>query len=768
MTVLALYDIETNGLLEPKRDKNQIITEPALDRVWSLCIRFRDLTTGATRNISACDQPGFHKGMRHYYMPGLGTVPKVLVPGETPPEGAVVWERLPLVDAYRLLEQADLRVAHNGQDFDERASRKVYPWWTPKPKSKLLDTLILSRLIYPDIHKNGPNGHKLFPHEKRSHGVEAWGKRLGRFKGDYSQWCKEQGLDPWSQWRPEMQWYCDEDVEVLDTIFKWLWAQKPATTATEIEHEFAAIIRRLESWGWAFDRDKAEDLHSELQIKEAQLETTLIKAFGSFYMPVRRGKADPGLKASWKEEEEDEDAEDAAVQATRYQQFLKDQADAYMVIPTRSYKVKKVGGPVVTLPRFSPKTGKRIKDYVGPVQTEITMGHPYTPVKLVEFNPSSRAHIWQRLMAKYGWVPSKFTPGGKNKAPEPVVDEEVLRGLPYPEADLLAEYFLVLKRIGQLATGAKAWLKFARETEQPNGSRTYRIHGRINTNGAATGRCTHSNPNLAQVPKNTAAEKDYPDSPELHGTRCRELFIAAPGKLLAGFDGAALELRMLAHFLHPWDKGEYADLVHNGDKAKGTDPHSWLCYLIGEDLLGPIHGGGRDNAKTVMYAELYGAGQLKIGSIVMPKGDDKEKTELGRQIKAKMGDRFVAKTELQKALAEEVETKKRLVGLDGRTLFVRKPHAALNTLLQSAGAVVMKKALIVLDRDLQSMGLRPGREYEFVGNIHDEAQAEIDPSIQETYRKSALASMPKAGEALRLRCPLEAEVSIGLSWRDTH
>lgn len=766
MTVLALYDIETDGLLEPKRDKNQVIIEPAMDRVHCLCIRLKDMQTGATRNISAADQPGFHKGMRHYYTPQGGMVPKPLLPPEVAPEGAVVWERLPILDALKLLAEADLRVAHNGQDFDERALRRTYLWWEPKKGSRMLDTLLLSRLIYPDIHKNGPNGHRLFPHEKRQHGVEAWGKRLGRHKGDYSQWCKENGIDPWAQWRPEMQWYCDEDVEVLDAIFKWLWAQKPSTTATEIEHEFASIIRRLESRGWPFDREQAEDLLTELQVKEARLETQLIDAFGSFYMPVRRGKTAESLKASWKEEEEDEDAEDEAVQATRYQQFLKDQAGAYMVVPTRSSRRKLVGFPDVTIPRFG-KTGKPLKPYVGPPFEHIEMGHAYTPIKLVQFNPSSRAHIWQRLMAKYDWVPSKFTPGGKNKAPEPVVDEDVLRGLPYPEADLLAEYFLVLKRIGQLATGQKAWLKFARETELPNGQKLYRIHGRINTNGAATGRCTHSNPNLAQVPKNTAATKDYPDSPELHGHRCRSLFIASPGMILAGFDGSALELRMLAHFISPWDKGEYADIIANGKKEDGSDPHSWLRDLIGTDLLGPGDV-GRDRAKANMYAEVYGAGALKIGSIVIPKGTDKEKMELGREIKAKMAARFTAKTKLQQALTEEIESKGRIKGVDGRTLFIRKPHAALNTLLQSAGAVVMKKALIVLDRDLQQSGLRPGKEYEFVGNIHDEAQAEIVPDIKETYAEKALASLPQAGKLLRLHCPLASEVSFGMSWKDTH
>lgn len=767
MTIIALYDLETNGLLEPKRDKHQVIIEPAMDRIHSLCIRLKDAGTGKVlRNISACDQPGFHKGMRHYYRPGE-MVPVPLLPPETAPEGCTVWERMPLVDALKILKEADIRVAHNGQDFDERANRRVYPWWEPKKDSKLLDTLLLSRLIYPDIHRNGPNGHKLFPHEKRSHGVEAWGKRLGRSKGDYSQWCKQNNIDPWKQWRPEMQWYCDEDVEVLDVIFKWLWAQKPSSTAVEIEHEFASIIRRLESRGWAFDRDKAEDLFTELQIKEAQLENDLITTFGSFWMPVRRGKTDPGLKAAWKDAEEDEDAEDEAVQEKRYLKFREAKANDYMVVATRTVKRKLVGLPDITRPRFSEKTGKELTPYVGPPLETTELGAAYTPVKLVQFNPSSRAHIWQRLMVKYDWKPSKFTPGGKNKAPEPVIDEDVLKGLPYAETDLLAEYFLVLKRIGQLATGQKAWLKYARETELANGDKLYRIHGKINTNGAATGRCTHSQPNLAQVPKNTSAVKEYPDSPELHGDRCRDLFIASPGMILGGFDGSALELRMLAHFISPWDKGEYAEIVVNGNKEEGTDPHSWLRDLIGTNLLGPGEM-GRDNAKTTMYAELYGAGGLKIGSIVLPKGTDKEKLEIGKEVKAKMAERFIAKTKLQGALTEMVDAQGRIYGLDGRPLPIRKSHAALNTLLQSAGAVVMKKALIVLDKDLQLSGLTPGQHYEFVGNIHDEAQAELLPSIKGPFEELALSCLPKAGRLLRLNCPLASEVKFGPSWKYTH
>jgi DNA polymerase I len=737
VTLIALYDTETNGLLEAKREKDGSVCPP-LDKMHCLAFILKDMSL--TGSVSA---PRFISASVHYR------------DGDTPNRG---WERMSVHSALALLATADMRVAHNGQDFDERAILRCYPDWKPKPGSKLIDTLLLSRLIYADIHRHGPNNHRLMPFEKRLHSLDAWGKRLGEHKGVYK--------GGWAEWSEDMQEYLEQDVVVLDKLFTWLWANKPDTTAVDLEHQFAAIIRRMESRGCTFDMEKAEGLLSELQVKAGRLEADLIGAFGEWWAPERRGAKGDNIKAS-SSEEEDEDAEDEAEQEKRLAEFQKHQATAMMKVPTKSYRAKMVGFPDVTIRRYSEKTGKELKPYVGPPLIEYTAGDPYTPIKRVEFNPSSRQHIWQRLISKYQWKPSKFTKGGKNAPPQPMVDEDVLRGLPYPEADLLAEYFLVCKRLGQLAVGQKAWIKVAVETEHPNGESTWRIHGRVNTNGAATGRCTHSAPNLAQVPKNTAATKDYPNSPELWGTRCRELFIPGRKLLMAGFDGAALELRMLAHYIFPWDQGEYSRLVHEGKKEDGTDPHSWLRDLIGIDLLG-AGDLGRDRAKTCMYTELYGGGALKQGSNIIPKATDAEKKELGLAIKRKMAARFTAKADLQSAIEAAVKERGFLMGLDGRILKIRKAHAALNTLLQSAGAVVMKKALVVLDRSLQADGLIPGRDYEYVLNVHDEVQAEILPELQDRYDTHARACLPKAGRLLRLNCPLVGETAFGHSWKDTH
>jgi DNA polymerase I-like protein with 3'-5' exonuclease and polymerase domains len=773
VTTIAVWDSETNGLLTAKREKDGSL-HPPMDRVHTVTLILWDTTANTYRYISAADQPGYEEGKRHWNVQTPdGPEAVMLEPGEEAPAGQIVWERMSLVAALRLIEQADMRVAHNGDDFDERAIPLVYPWFAPKPGSYSRDTLIMSRCIYPDIHRTGPNSHKVYGFLKNAHSLKAWGMRLGEAKGDYK--------GGWMHWSEGMQRYGEQDTVVLLKLFKWLIAQKPAPEMLELEHAFAKVIRRQESRGVAFDHDKALLLLGELQEVKTNLEAALIETFGEWWAfgkaanssaqsiaeseakEQRRHNGGPALDDEVDENDLEEMAnlEDDEVQAERYRQWQHAQGGtADVMIPTKTREVKMVGVPDITRPRYG-KNGNRLADYVGPPKMIYTQGAAYTPIKRIQFNPGSRTQIIKRLKAQFGWEPSKFTVK-KN----PIVDDSILRALPWPEAQKLADYFLVNKRLGQLAVGKKAWLKVCVETQLPNGQLMYRIHGRVNTNGAGTGRCTHSDPNLAQVPKNTAEAKNSIEC--VKGYRYRELFYAAKPYDLWGFDGAALELRMLAHYVAKWDHGEYARIVHEGKKEDRTDPHSWLCLLIGEDLLGPVSGQGRDHAKTVMYADLYGAGDEKRGAIVIPQASKEEKQALGRKIKDKMESRFLAKKDLQRALETSVEDKGSITGLDKRKLYVRKAHAALNTLLQSAGAVTMKMALVILDDALQARGLKPGEDYEFVLNIHDEAQAEVLPQHGPLYKELAEAAMVEAGVRLRLKCPLRAEASSGHTWAQTH
>ena len=352
-------------------------------------------------------------------------------------------------------------------------------------------------------------------------------------------------------------------------------------------------------------------------------------------------------------------------------------------------------------------------------------GCPFTRIKLVTFNPNSRQHIYKCLMKKYNWKPTEFTENG-----QPKVSEEILNALPYPEAKKLAEYLMIQKRIGQLAEGDKAWLKLV--------CPDHKIHGEVITNGAVTGRMTHNNPNVAQVP---AVRAPY-------GHECRSLFRPSPGYVLVGADASGLELRCLAHYMAKWDGGEYAKVILEGD-----------IHTVNQQAAGlPT----RNHAKTFIYAFLYGAGDEKIGEII---GKGKA---AGRKLRMQFLQKIPALANLQAAVEKAVKKRGYLIGLDGRHLKIRSSHAALNTLLQSAGALVMKKALVILDKSLQAKGYVPGRDYEFVANIHDEWQIEAKPEIAEDVGRTAVESIRKAGEHFGFRCPLDGEYKIGNSWAETH
>lgn len=344
---------------------------------------------------------------------------------------------------------------------------------------------------------------------------------------------------------------------------------------------------------------------------------------------------------------------------------------------------------------------------------EITKGPNRT--KEIPFNPNSRDQICERLMSE-GWKPAAFE--GKR----PRIDEGALRAIGTPNALLLCEYLLITKRLGQVAEGNQAWLKLVRDG---------RIHGRINTNGAVSGRCTHSCPNVAQVP---ASRTPY-------GEQCRSCFTAPEGKVMVGVDASGLELRCLAHYLWGWDQGAYAKEIIEGDIHTANRKAAGLPT--------------RDAAKTFIYAFLYGAGDTKIGAIVG--GSSKQ----GKQLKQS----FMAKTpairHLSEAVADKVNRTNLLQGLDGRELPCRSAHSALNLLLQSAGAVVMKQSLV----EFAEMATRP---YELHGNIHDEVQFSCDKADAEILGNTFVNALARAGKTLGFKCPLDGEFSVGKNWAETH
>jgi len=490
----------------------------------------------------------------------------------------------------------------------------------------------------------------------------------------------------------EMRKYCERDVVVTQLLYDHLFKQDPNPQMIAIEHWFKFIISQQERHGFKLDMDKADYLTAKLMGIRAKLTTDL----QTQWKPTKVEMKSP---AGWT--------------------LTTDQA-TYEGKTKNEIKLKlKEAGEVQSLVKNAVKTGNAVKE--------------------IPFNPGSRKQIAERLMGLGYELPTE------NDGKTYKVDEAVLKGIDHPIAADLLSFLLVQKRLGQLAEGQQAWLKL-----QKNGV----IHGRVNTNGAVTGRCTHSTPNVAQVP---SVRADY-------GKECRELFTVRKGYKLVGCDASGLELRMLAHYMAFYDRGEYAKIVTEGD-----------VHTVNQKAAGLET---RDQAKTFIYALLYGAGDEMIGNIATGNKayqiEQEGKTykysnaDIGQRLKRKFFSSLPALARLQSDVQRKTKAGGELKGLDGRILPIRSSHAALNMLLQSAGAVCMKVALIQLFHKLNQLKWQHGREYSFVANVHDEFQAEVVPDKAQTFGVLAVEAIAAAGRQLKMNVQLDGEFKIGNNWAETH
>ena len=345
--------------------------------------------------------------------------------------------------------------------------------------------------------------------------------------------------------------------------------------------------------------------------------------------------------------------------------------------------------------RYSEKTGKRLKD------------------KVTVFNPASRKQIAERLM-DLGWQPQKHTDKG-----QPIVAEEVLENLDIPEAKLIARYLMLEKRASQI----KSWLEHVDDDGK--------VHGKVLTLRTISGRMAHTSPNMAQIP---AVYSPY-------GKECRDVWTTSSDNyILLGSDASSLELRMLAHYLN--DR-EFTREVVEGDVHTANQRAAGLPT--------------RDNAKTFIYAFIYGAGAAKIGQIVNGTARDGQK----------LIDNFLNNMPALKTLRHKVDklaSRGYILGLDGRILRVRQAHAAMNLLLQGAGAIVCKEWLKFITIEATKRKL----DYKLVASIHDEYQFEVHKEHAEELGGVTATAMKLTEQSLKVRCPLDSEYKLGKSWAETH
>ena len=339
-----------------------------------------------------------------------------------------------------------------------------------------------------------------------------------------------------------------------------------------------------------------------------------------------------------------------------------------------------------------------------------------TKTKYIPFNIGSRQQIADRLMA-IGWKPKKFTDKGNV-----IINEEVLDTIDMSEAKKFSRFFLLQKRVAQI----KSWIESFND-------KTGRVHGRVMTLKTITGRMAHNSPNMAQIP---AVRSPY-------GKECRECWTV--GNIhthsIVGTDASGLELRCLAHLMN--DK-QFTDTLLTGDI------HTHNMNMAGLT--------DRDQAKTFIYAFMYGAGPAKIGQIVG--GGSKEgKVLIDRFLKSMPSLKRVRDIVTNTAQKHGV-----IKGIDGRLLRTRSPHSALNTLIQGAGAVVCKLWLVNIMKRTTSSNL----DVKLVASVHDEYQFEVVNKDVQAFCKITKYAMKDTEKQLQMRCPLDNEYKVGKTWAETH
>ena len=529
--------------------------------------------------------------------------------------------------ALDILSQAEVIGGHNVMAYDLPVLKKVFGY---EYKGKVFDTLVASRLIWPNLKEKDLLKRTVENTLIGSHSLKAWGQRLKFHKGVYGE--QEQA---WEKYTPEMLEYCAKDVSLNVKFYELIKSKNYPEEPMRLEHEMHQLLLNQEQIGFPFNVKKAKQLYIDLSNRKQEIETQLVETL------------------------------------------------------------------------------------------EPTIVELKTKTKVIPFNPASRQQIADRLQKK-GWKPKEFTPSG-----EPKVDEKILAGIEMPEAKLLTEFLMLNKRLGQLGNGKQAWLKL-----EKNG----KIHGRVNHMGAVTSRCTHSDPNVAQVPSTGAA----------FGKECRELFHAPEGYTLLGADASGLELRCLAHYMNRYDGGKYGKEILSGD-----------IHTTNQQAAGLLT---RPQAKTFIYGFLYGAGNEKIGEII-GKG-----AKEGSQIKK----RFLARTPALKKLTEAINNKldqqhgdKFINGLDGRLIPIRHSHAALNTLLQSAGAIICKRWYATIEKLIRARGYSHN-DVSIVAFVHDEVQILVRKGLEDEIGAITKEAIKETERKYNFKCPLDSEYQIGSSWADTH
>jgi len=644
------------------------------------------------------------------------------------------------------LSTADWLIAHNGIDYDLRALKKVCGW-VPKTGCVIRDSLIWAKLAHLDLDVQDQKAKKPEVRELNgSHSLKSWGIRLGHQKLDY-----QGGFDAYSE---EMGIYCQQDVETLAELTKHLKLQNVSEEALELEHVFAQIVTEMSSRGFSFDLEKAQQLYQKLEQDRAEL---LSKIEALIPPEVQETKTPAYWELVWNE---------LGVEK-RERRATRGACDAYR----KEIKLKP----------------KDCSFEQGPMGT-----------KTVPFNANSAKQVREYLYEKYQWVSPELTEAGEKALGSlPTTElskqygsltEDVLRDLEQPEGQLFADV--------RLTTKAMSFLQGKAESGWLLQGATGRIHHRMDSLGCVTCRCSHSRPNLGQVPSVVShKEKGILWGIEgRYGADCRSLFTCSPGYIQVGTDISGIEARALAHYLAPYDGGAYIQEVLQGDihqlnvnsfekkagfKIKRGDSktifYGW-CYGAGDMKLGkqmasPVSGSTDAAQEFTRLRDFYRRTPGRITQQVWSDALGKRRTAtpeeaayitIGSKVRNALESGIGGLSDLLQILKLAAERK--YVRVLDRKLPVRSPHSVLNTVLQGAAAIIGKRWVATLNEQAAKQDI----EHHLLAYVHDERQDDVKEGQEDVFMPLSVDCIRQAGEFYNFRIPLTGEAQAGDSWLACH
>jgi len=522
------------------------------------------------------------------------------------------------------------------------------------------------------------------------HSLDAWGQRLGSHKIKF--------ID-FGRYSKEMEEYCIQDVELTTKLYSHFlpYISSPQwKNALRLEHDMAHICHEMTTNGFYFDIDKTKELYKELTLKVDTLSNTLREAF-----------------------------------------------------PPRSRLIREITPRATKHGTLHKQDFRWVEDGV---LTAYSVGSPFSLIEFEPFNPKSPKQVVERLN-EAGWKPIEKTKGhiqAERDRDEEKLEHFRITGWKVSETNLatlpasapaaarsLAEFLILSNRLSVVTE----WLNAFNE-------RTHRIHGSFLPIGSWTGRMSHSNPNVANIPSGDSAYSGV----------MRSLWQVPGGSHLVGVDADGIQLRILAHYMND---PVFTEALINGRKEDGSDAHSMNKSILGDVCK------DRDTAKTFIYAWILGASAAKIAEILGCT------VAQAKHAMANFLEMYPGLKDLKKVQIPRDAARGYFEGFDGRYVMCNSEHLMLAGYLQNGESLIMKKANVIWRSTLLERNIR----FKQVNFVHDEWQTEVegDESVALLVANTQANAIKEAGELFKLRCPMAGsimnahkQVAIGKHWGETH